>query len=97
MLVSRGMSINSLPTVLTKAVAVLQSGESGATIKVCVKVLLPAVMVLRYKDGIRGRNLGLSVQSASLGRRSIRGLFTHSACHLICMSVSKRILNPGLN
>ena len=30
-----------------------------ATIKVCVKVLLPAVMVLRYSDGMRGGNVGL--------------------------------------
>ena len=30
-----------------------------ATIKVCVKVLLPVVKVLRYSDGMWGGNLGL--------------------------------------
>jgi hypothetical protein len=30
-----------------------------ATTKVCVKVLLSAVKVLRFSDGIRGGNLGL--------------------------------------
>ena len=30
-----------------------------ASIKVCVKVLLPAVKVLRYSDGMRGGTLGL--------------------------------------
>ena len=30
-----------------------------STTKVCVKVLQPAVKVLRYSDGIRGGNLGL--------------------------------------
>jgi hypothetical protein len=30
-----------------------------ATTKVCVKVLLPSVKVLRFSDGMRGGNLGL--------------------------------------
>ncbi len=33
--------------------------EFWATTKVCVKVLLPAVKVLRFSDGMRGGNLGL--------------------------------------
>ncbi len=33
--------------------------EFWTTTKVCVKVLLPAVKVLRFSDGMRGGNLGL--------------------------------------
>ncbi len=38
---------------------VVRDKEFWATTKVCVKVLLTAVKVLRFSDGMRGGNLGL--------------------------------------
>lgn len=47
-------------------------------IKVCIKVLTPAVMVLRYADGMRGGSLGLIysllLQLVELYKQNIPGL-----------------------